>query len=539
MDHLVKTVAKICHDSQIAQGLACERTKSTAIVKHILAQHSFDFLCTQLRKKKFSLIVDESTDRTTEKHLCLTVRYLDNNYCAKDDFFGLIKLSGTDTIDLYNHIISVFKNNDIPYKNNLIGFASDGGNVQHHFLMTQLKKDVPYLFVMKCICHSFHLCASYACFKLPRFVEDLTRDIYNYFSSIPKRISKFTEFQNFCNLKIHKFLHPSQTRWLSVKFLVSRILQQYSPLQLYFRDTAAKGDVLAADYILKKLNDPTSKLFLQFLDFVLDFFNDLNREMQSESPKLHTVYKNISNVLKTIFDCFIKRDYLLSTPLEEIDFKTPTNYIVIEEVYFGVKVSQTIADGNFSAKQLHYFRDRCLQFYVEACSQITKRFPLKDNFLKSLEFLDPEIVKSGSVSSISHVATRFPNLIVKNVQSLDNEWRLLRNVSEIQALSNDLCTFWQAISKLKLGDESPRFPTLTNFVFNIICLPHSSATVERLFSAINLMKNKERNKLSSETISALLLTKRLINNNCHEFHIGKKLINSMTNKNLCPNTIAD
>jgi hypothetical protein len=77
---------------------------------------------------------------------------------------------------------------------------------------------------MKCICHSFHLCASYACQKLPRYIEDLTRDIYNYFGSSPKRISEFENFQNFCNIKIHKILHPSQTRWLSVLSVVSRIL---------------------------------------------------------------------------------------------------------------------------------------------------------------------------------------------------------------------------------------------------------------------------------------------------------------------------
>jgi hypothetical protein len=114
------------------------------------------------------------------------------------------------------------------------------------------------------ICHSFHLSASYACQKIPRSVEDLTRNIYNYFSSNPKRISEFKHFQNFCEVKIHKILHLSQTRWLSVHFVVSRILEQYGALQLFFTDAVSRCDVLAAENILITLNDATTKLYLAY-----------------------------------------------------------------------------------------------------------------------------------------------------------------------------------------------------------------------------------------------------------------------------------
>jgi hypothetical protein len=65
MDHLVKAIAKVCSDSKIARGLACGRTKTTAIVTNVLGQHSLDSLWSPLRGNKFSLIVDESTDRST------------------------------------------------------------------------------------------------------------------------------------------------------------------------------------------------------------------------------------------------------------------------------------------------------------------------------------------------------------------------------------------------------------------------------------------------------------------------------------------
>nr|CAI5823269.1 unnamed protein product [Callosobruchus analis]CAI5844764.1 unnamed protein product [Callosobruchus analis] len=46
---------------------------------------------------------------------------------------------------------------------------------QHHSISTLFAKGIPNLFLMKCIRHSFHLCASYACKKLPQGMEDFAR----------------------------------------------------------------------------------------------------------------------------------------------------------------------------------------------------------------------------------------------------------------------------------------------------------------------------------------------------------------------------
>lgn len=105
---------------------------------------------------------------------------------------------------------------------------------RHNSVVSRLKVDIPNVYVVKCICHSFHLCASYACLKLPRGIEDLAREIYTYFSNSPKRVEYLKEFQHFTNTKIHKILHPAQTKWLSLETVVSRILEQYNALIFIF-----------------------------------------------------------------------------------------------------------------------------------------------------------------------------------------------------------------------------------------------------------------------------------------------------------------
>jgi hypothetical protein len=65
-------------------------------------------------------------------------------------------------------------------------------------------------------------------------------------------------------------------------------------------------------------------------------------------------------------------------------------------------------------------------------------------------------------------------------------------------------------------------------VQNICCLSHSSAEIERIFSKVNLIKTKLRNKLVTKTVEGLILAKDLLKvngvngGNCYAFHLTDK-----------------
>ncbi|KAL3225088.1 hypothetical protein MRX96_004671 [Rhipicephalus microplus] len=107
----------------------------------------------------------------------------------------------------------------------------------HHSVASMLQAQIPGISILKCICHSFHLCASYTCKTLPRGVEDLARDVYNYFLS-PKQTSAYQEVQRLAKVKPHKLLHPSQTRWLSLQVVVTRLLEQMPALISFFQKSS-------------------------------------------------------------------------------------------------------------------------------------------------------------------------------------------------------------------------------------------------------------------------------------------------------------
>lgn len=181
-----------------------------------------------------------------------------------DCFLSLLPVESAQVEALFQQIIKFFDENNIPFFKNLIGFAADGASNmmgRHNSVSSRFLATNADIFILKCICHSFALCPSNACEKLPNFVEVTSRDIYNYFSNSPKRISEFKAFQDFCNLKAHKILHPCQIRWLSVLSVVKRILEQYNALVLFFTDACFnnRGDI-HANNILESLNNPTYKL---------------------------------------------------------------------------------------------------------------------------------------------------------------------------------------------------------------------------------------------------------------------------------------
>ena len=73
-DHFSDTVKKMFPYSEIAAKFACKKTKCTQIVKQALAPDFFKKVEDQCKNQPFSILVDESNDRGTQKCLAVMVR---------------------------------------------------------------------------------------------------------------------------------------------------------------------------------------------------------------------------------------------------------------------------------------------------------------------------------------------------------------------------------------------------------------------------------------------------------------------------------
>ena len=318
---LTKMIQSLYLDQEVVQKMSCSRTKCRSIIVNVSGRFSFECLIDKLRENKFSIIIDESTDISSVKCLAIVIRMFVENK-VQDEFLCTKEIAKADTDHIYDLLVNYFNENCIPYKDNCIGFAADGASVKmgkNHSVSVKLKADIPFLFILKCICHSFALVASNACKKIPSNVELLVRQIYSYLHCSFKRLTEFAEFQIFFELKPHKMLHPCQTRWLSLLPAVMRVREQYPALKLYFdgeKLNPKNDEKINAGSIHELLSNPINKLYLDFLSYVLPYFTDLNKEFQSETTKIHVLYWKISQVYKTILDCYIKSDILNTQGLD-------------------------------------------------------------------------------------------------------------------------------------------------------------------------------------------------------------------------------
>nr|CAI5846610.1 unnamed protein product [Callosobruchus analis] len=89
--------------------------------------------------------------------------------------------------------------------------------------------------------------------------------------------------------------------------------------------------------LFDSLNNPLIRIYLEFLEYVLPIFSDLNLEFQSESPKIYILYERMATTYKTILQCYMKLDYVNNTDVSEIQYRDPdhekSEYLEDEYIY--------------------------------------------------------------------------------------------------------------------------------------------------------------------------------------------------------------
>ncbi|KAK9872141.1 hypothetical protein WA026_016195 [Henosepilachna vigintioctopunctata] len=97
-------------------------------------------------------------------------------------------------------------------------------------------------------------------------------------------------------------------------------------------------------------------------------------------------------------------------------------------------------------------------------------------------------------------------------QIIDDEWRQLPSF-ELPAgidVNDPIDIFWAKLLECEEGDQGTTFKNVSKFVLETISLPHSNADSERIFSKINLIKTKARNKMTISTVNCVLLAKQRV-----------------------------
>lgn len=128
---LTPVLQDIFKGSKVAQSLTLHRKKCTSIINNVLAPVEISETIEIIRTCPFSVLVDESTDISSHKFLCVLVHYVHPK--AGTVHTRLLELVAIDATDgsakkAYEEFKSCLQSKQIPIKN-LVGMASDGANM--------------------------------------------------------------------------------------------------------------------------------------------------------------------------------------------------------------------------------------------------------------------------------------------------------------------------------------------------------------------------------------------------------------------------
>lgn len=179
--------------------------------------------------QKVSILIDECTDTSVSQVLAVVVRYFDEKpQEVVDALLDTVEVADGTGEGLYKAVRTLLEDRSIPL-NNIIGFGSDNcATMMGHISDFQalLRKGLPSVFVLGCVCLSFALCSNYASKCLPSFLESFLKNVTSYFSRSTKHQSDFHLIQNAAKVADHQIMKLSQTRWLSRGKVIERILEQ-------------------------------------------------------------------------------------------------------------------------------------------------------------------------------------------------------------------------------------------------------------------------------------------------------------------------
>lgn len=65
-------------------------------------------------------------------------------------------------------------------------------------------------------------------------------------------------------------------------------------------------------------------------------------------------------------------------------------------------------------------------------------------------------------------------------------------------------TFWAEVNNYRDSNGEQLFKYLIDFALKLLCLPHSNADIEQIFSQMNLIKPKLRNKMKLDLLNNIL-----------------------------------
>lgn len=303
------------------------------------------------------------------------------------------------------------------------------------------------------------------------------------------------------------------TRCLSLGECINMILCQYSALSFFLKNEETQD----AAELLEKMEDPILKFFLCFYHHILDKFNKVNENFQSEQSRIPNDRHRMCGLINEILKMYLKDDYVDQEfdDIANFDLKISSQFKPLSDMLLGENALEHLKkcrkEKLITEKEIVDCLVNSRLILIEACSSLKYKFDYEQDWLSHLKFFNPDNTLSEDFHrnnpSIIDIFQSFPFLkkyTANEKAQADNEWKKLSTyVFEEDMREEGLRSdkFWIKMKKCT-QDNAPSFAILPKIAIEILLVVPSNASIERRWSLMNNFQDKKRCRLSRETLGA-------------------------------------
>lgn len=531
-DHLGVLCKTQFHDSEAGKDIKMHRTKCTYIICNTLKPHFEQLLMKVISNGPFSLLIDESTDISVLKFLGISVMYFNQNEGQiVSTYLALVEMEACDSDAITQAVTSTLREKGLNIKN-MVGLGSDNASVMvgiNNGVYQKILKEVPTLVHIPCVCHSLQLAVSAAANEtLPRHIEYLIKETYNWFSHSSLRQAQYKNLYKAINdnhspLKIVK---SCDTRWLSIETAVGRILKQWIELKTLFGIARLNEKCYSAEILYKMYCDNNNLAYLTFLHPILLEIQLVNKSFESNSADPSKLLSDLTLLVRSVAKRFVN-PYCREDPLI-----TNMDSYVMPQMHFSKEFEDLIKDIN--KKDQHELKDRCLHFLKVLLKQFQQRLPTNIHILEKVSLVSVKIALRVVKEPLTPLMEMFKyetNIIDK----VNHQWNNLTNIKWIE--HTNTAKFWKEVDDYVDASGINPFNDLCKLSKHILVLPWSNADVERLFSQMNIVKTKLRNRMGPKLLDSILTIRSGLKRSkvcCADYKIPEEVLINISNSSYYP-----
>ena len=315
----------------------CE-TKVAYIIKFGIAPYVRRKLVKDLADTPFSFLFDETTTSQVKKQYDGYVIYWSSRAGkVVHQYCGSLFVGHCDADALVNHYTEFAEAFGLD-SSMLLHFGMDGPNTNLSF-EKKMKKHLEefnqfFLQIGTCSLHPVHTAFANGVKKLFKceFViqaatdtseekkgsfdmDEFFHDLHFFFKRSSARREDYASLESVTGIVAWYTMRHAETRWVSMKYVALRVLEQWDNLKEYFmkflpKQSSFKRDVektLRYKRICAAFSEPLMQACVSFVGFISQDFEDFLVPFQAKEPMIHLLYPAMCKLMDALQKKFVKK----------------------------------------------------------------------------------------------------------------------------------------------------------------------------------------------------------------------------------------